>query len=345
MRHILRPAIPALARLVPHPLAERMLGRWVPIFMLHRLEHPDYGVAGQSVSQVRACLEYLRKRRFRPIALAELARLRASGEPLPSRAVVFTVDDGFIDNAEVAAPLFSEYDIPLTVFVITDMLDGKLWSWDYQMTVAMQRAAAGRYRARFGDEALSFDLPEGIAARNAVIVQTRDWFKARDNSDVYAHAQQLCELLGVPYTDTPPREYAAMSWQQANALVAAGHSVAAHSKTHRMLSKLNDGAVAEEISGSISRLRECVAGAANLFAYPTGRAMDFGAREVALLRKAGIEAAVTTIADAVVPRNSLTADDLLQLPRYSLPGNLIDFVQYLDWIEVAKQRWRTRGVG
>ena len=44
-------------------------------------------------------------------------------------AVAFTIDDGYLDHAKVAAPIFAEFDCPVTTFVTTGFLDGQLWLW------------------------------------------------------------------------------------------------------------------------------------------------------------------------------------------------------------------------
>ena len=53
------------------------------------------------------------------MGLKDLIDKAIRGERFPQKAVAFTVDDGYFDFAEVAAPIFSHYDCPVTVFLVT----------------------------------------------------------------------------------------------------------------------------------------------------------------------------------------------------------------------------------
>ena len=105
-----------------------MSGR-ATIFMLHRFRCADAGVRGHDPAFVRAALEYLRANRYELVSLRELyARMARDAMPV-RRAVAFTIDDGYFDHAEVAAPIFAAFDCPVTTFVTTGFLDGHLWFW------------------------------------------------------------------------------------------------------------------------------------------------------------------------------------------------------------------------
>jgi peptidoglycan/xylan/chitin deacetylase (PgdA/CDA1 family) len=49
--------------------------------------------------------------------------------PLPEHAVAITVDDGYRDFLAHAHPVFSKYEIPVTVFPVSDFLDKRTWLW------------------------------------------------------------------------------------------------------------------------------------------------------------------------------------------------------------------------
>src|SRR5689334_3074097 len=99
------------------------------ILFLHRFAVPDLGVIGHDPAILREHLEYLRARRYRLMSLSELIEHLEQKIPLDEFAVVFTVDDGYADFAEIAGPVFAAYDCPVTVFLITDFVSGKLWNW------------------------------------------------------------------------------------------------------------------------------------------------------------------------------------------------------------------------
>ena len=57
-----------------------------------------------------------------------MSALSGDGPPL-NRAVAFTIDDGYVEQATVAAPVFAEFDCPVTTFVTSGFLDRALWFW------------------------------------------------------------------------------------------------------------------------------------------------------------------------------------------------------------------------
>jgi peptidoglycan/xylan/chitin deacetylase (PgdA/CDA1 family) len=63
------------------------------------------------------------------LALEELAELRRRGELPPAGAVVITIDDGYLDNGDIAGPLLRRFGVPATVFVVSGRI-GQKADWD-----------------------------------------------------------------------------------------------------------------------------------------------------------------------------------------------------------------------
>jgi peptidoglycan/xylan/chitin deacetylase (PgdA/CDA1 family) len=99
------------------------------IFMLHRFQDAERGAAGCDVSKLRGALAYLVKNNYEFVTLVDLFERLAGRGPQPRGVVAFTIDDGYIDQATIAAPIFAEFGCPVTTFVSTGFLDGKLWFW------------------------------------------------------------------------------------------------------------------------------------------------------------------------------------------------------------------------
>jgi hypothetical protein len=107
-----------------------------PIFMLHRFRDVEAGNGGHDPQVLRANLSWLRAKNFSLLSLTELLDRLAEGAPI-KRAISFTVDDGYADFAHVAAPVFAEFDCPVTVFVTSGFLDGQHWCWWDRVAVAL----------------------------------------------------------------------------------------------------------------------------------------------------------------------------------------------------------------
>jgi peptidoglycan/xylan/chitin deacetylase (PgdA/CDA1 family) len=84
---------------------------------------------------------------------------------------------------------------------------------------------------------------------------------------------------------------AVATWDDVRALAAAGVRIGSHTRHHRRLTELTTGERQRELAGSLAELREHLAGAAPVLAYPNG---DHDDTVCAATRAAGYEAAFTT---------------------------------------------------
>ncbi len=330
--------IPPFASRFVSSLATGIFGQGVPVFLLHRMSSAQpSGQAyshGTSATHLRRCLQYLVDSDYTFISLEQLVTAIKEGTPLPERAVAFTMDDGFIDQAEIAAPIFLEYDCPLTFFVISGLLDQQLWPWDSQSSWIINNTKKSRLTLDFPDETLHIEIDDSNRRHNAREL-TRNYLKEVDATLIPALLEQLADDAGLVLPETPPDQCIAMDWNKARELEQKGIQFAPHSVTHRILSKLDRENAEKEILDSWHTLQRELENPLNLFCYPTGRILDFGPREVEILKNNGFIGAVSTIPGHIEPgKNALKR--LYHLPRFELPNTMTDFIQYCSWIEHAK---------
>lgn len=69
-----------------------------------------------------AQMAYLKAQDYRVIPLTELIAFIQGHKPLPRRAVVITIDDGFKSAYTIAYPVLQKYDFPATLFVYSDFI-------------------------------------------------------------------------------------------------------------------------------------------------------------------------------------------------------------------------------
>lgn len=99
--------------------------RGVPVLMYHAFGERDEG--DRYVIPRRALSRQLRLLRllgYRGVEFAEVARCLREGRLPPRRAVAITIDDGYLDNLEVAAPVLRRHGFPATVFLVSGKLGG-----------------------------------------------------------------------------------------------------------------------------------------------------------------------------------------------------------------------------
>jgi peptidoglycan/xylan/chitin deacetylase (PgdA/CDA1 family) len=288
----------AAKRLLQRVFSSRyMAAVWLPlswerisIFALHRFRAPELTVDGHDPALLAGTLERLRRERYPILSLEEaVSRLNARSD-LPPRAVVFTVDDGYADFASVAAPVFSAFDVPVTVFVTTGFIEGTHWLWWDQISYVLSRTRASSLSVPLDGTSVTLQLGDGVGrsriARQVAVDATRLPETARK-----AFIDALAAAADVEIPAAPTTPYAAMTWADCRRLENQGVSFAPHTVSHPILIRTTEADAAWQLSESWKRLREQVARPVPILAYPNG---DYSPREFALLERAGLMAAVTT---------------------------------------------------
>lgn len=227
---------------------------------------------------------------------------------LPSRAVAITFDDGYADNHALAAPILARHGLSATFFVATEYLDGGRM-WNDTIIEAVRRTPLRRLNLSEIGEGVQAHLDvDGMEARRAAIAHLLGRLKYRPVDE----RERLCELVAFRAEVEPPSDLM-MSSEQVADLHRAGMQIGAHTAAHPILATLPDDQALEEIRLGKERLEEIVGQPITLFAYPNGRPDDdYTYRTVALVKRAGFEAAFTTAWGAA------DADsDPHQMPRFT----------------------------
>lgn len=336
MKDILRQIlVPALTSRPVSTLASRLFGYGIPIFIVHRLELDGSPVRGTTPGHLRRCLKYIYESGYKPVPLEDVIQALLNQTALPDKTVVFTMDDGFTEQADVAASIFIEFDCPLTFFVITDMLDQAMWPWDAQVSWIITATRNAALKIDIGDESINLAITDS-ESRHTARQTLRNILKEVDAEQLPDIMDRLARAADVPIPATAPPPYQPLNWQTARNLEQRGIRFAPHSKTHRILSKLSDATAKEEIIGSWDTLKRELSNPLKVFCYPTGRAFDFGSREIAYLKKAGFLGAASSI-PGQLDFSIQTEDRAFCLPRVTLPDSMAYFIQCCSWIEHFSQ--------
>lgn len=229
-------------------------------------------------------------RAYHPISLADLARRAGGGPALPRRSVLVTFDDAYRDFATHAWPVLKDLGIPVVLFVPTALPDsGTMFWWD--RLHAAVRAAEARP---------SWSSPVGLLPLTTASDRAGAYRLLRTRIKVLSHTAAL-ELVHevvaelAPSMDAPERSSAltgVLSWADLRALAEDGVDLAAHSRTHPLLTRIPAASLDDEIGGSVLDLAEHIdRPPMATFAYPSG-AHSTKVREAA--ERNGIKMAFTT---------------------------------------------------
>jgi peptidoglycan/xylan/chitin deacetylase (PgdA/CDA1 family) len=310
------------------------------ILMLHRFTDRQRGVVGHDPARVSALLEALRAMRCRILPLGEVfARLR-QGEPFDPLTVAFTLDDGYVEQAEIAAPIFAAFDCPATIFVTTGFLDGDLWFWWDKITHVVETTARRTIEVPLAGNRRAYDV-QTPDSRTTTMLAFTEFCKGLADADRHTAIAAFAEAAEVDLPVTPPPRYVSMSWEQVRRLEARGISFGPHSVTHPVLARTDDDRARYEVAESWRRLQAETRAPLDIFCYPNGQAGDFGDREIANLAELGLKGAVTAVPGFACPRTvDRNGGGLYRVPRFAYDDDTRATLQYLNGFEHLKQRLR-----
>jgi peptidoglycan/xylan/chitin deacetylase (PgdA/CDA1 family) len=234
------------------------------------------------------------RRHYHPVSMAAISDWLRAGRGVPPYALAVTVDDGYGDFQEAGYPIFAEYGIPVTVFLVTDFLDGKSWLWFDRVVYAFRHAKVAEPSVEMpGGRVLHFKL-ESAASRRSAGQHLADLAVALSPAERRELVGELPRILKVEMPEQAPPEYRPLSWDDVRSLAASGVEFGAHTKTHPILSALTDPEeLREEIAGSKARIESELDRPVLHFCYPNGKMRDIGPEAVEAVRAAGMRTAVT----------------------------------------------------
>jgi peptidoglycan/xylan/chitin deacetylase (PgdA/CDA1 family) len=308
------------------------------IFMLHRFSVPELRVHGHDLAALRQNLAYLRKQGYDLISLKEMFRRFREGGSL-KRTIAFTIDDGYFDHARVAAPLFAEFDCPVTTFVTTGFLDGRTWFWWDKLTYIFERTKRTELRARLGNQEIPCRLD--LEPSTDICIKLSELCKDVSDADRVACIEGLSRDAEVELPEAPPPQFAPLTWDEARKVERLGMTFGPHTVTHPVLSTTPDAQAEFEITESWTRLGAELSQPVPVFCYPNGRLRDFGEREMRVVRNLGLWGAVIGLPGQLAPaqfRDSENAPFLM--PRFWYDDTLSRMMQCVSGMEVLKSRLR-----
>ncbi|HET7187286.1 MAG TPA: polysaccharide deacetylase family protein [Gemmatimonadaceae bacterium] len=319
------------------PLFRPLMRTRAAVFMLHRFRMPGAGVEGHDPAAVRRGLELLRRERYDFVSLAALYEDLLHGRAHRRPTVAFTIDDGYADQARVGAPIFAEFDCPVTTFVTSGFLDRALWFWWDRIEHVFRTTTRRTIDVPLGDTMLSYALGD---ARDAALADFVERCKEVPDAVKHAAIDALAVAAEVELPDAAPERYAPMTWDELRAAERGGMTFGPHTVTHPVLSRTPDGQSRHELTESWRRLREEAANPVPVFCYPNGRRSDFGDREIETMRELGFVGAVVGETGYAERLDTGDGTDPYRVRRFAFTGDDHELLQVVSGVEVVNQLLR-----
>jgi peptidoglycan/xylan/chitin deacetylase (PgdA/CDA1 family) len=264
-------------------------------------------------------IRFFKKRDYEFISLDDLVASKGTSSKSQRKFVVFTFDDGYVDNYLYAYPIFKRHNVPFTIYVATSLPDGKATLWWYLLEDIIVNQT--RVQMEVEGKNLEFRM-ETIKEKEIAFNQIRSWFALADEKKLLTLLNSL--FRGSEEAIFEKTRELSLTWQQINELSQDPLvTIGAHTVNHFPLDSLTAENSTFEIVESKRIIESHITKAVNHFCYPLG---SHGRKEIEILAKSSY-ASATTIKMAnifeenlnhpfALPRimiNSLTTEKILTL--------------------------------
>ncbi len=309
----------------------------VTVFMLHRAAGVYSGIGGHDVHRLGFILDQMRRHGMRFVSLTDVADAVEGRREIVGDSVAFTIDDGYRDQAEILAPLFLERGVPLTLFVITGLLDGLLWPWDAKISWLVRQTSMKSLQLQLGSAVLRLptDTRQSKSTTKNELVQI---FSGLASERLPQALTALQDVTEVQLPIIPPDEFQPVTWSSLKQLERDGLSVAPHTVTHRIVSRLPVEQVRWEIAESMTRLRGELASPLPILAWPVGRNRHYGLRDLDVATESNLRISFSAdggYADIQKARHSRHSRQMLS--RYAWTDSLPLTLRYATGVEAVRE--------
>jgi len=255
------------------------------IYMLHRVGYQDDSKLFAN-ENMKVSPEYLetfiqqQQKIHQFISLDDLCLIKAGKLKLKKKFIVMTLDDGYLDNYELALPVFKKYNIPFVIYIASGLIDGIAMLWWYKLEelilknncISTGDGKSYPCETKEQKEQVFLELRTKILDIDPVnfkaeiinmlpeIAQTADYYELMMNRD------QINKISNEPLC-----------------------TIGAHTVGHFNLKNLSDILVIEDIKQNKQTLKDITGKDIMHFAYPFGTANEVGDKTEVIAVRAGFK--------------------------------------------------------
>lgn len=290
------------------------------ILMFHRIVQADnsslrihnHQSLEVSPEQLENIISFFKEKNYDFISLSEMYE-RIEIQKFDRRFVVFTFDDGYIDNYEIAYPIFKKHNIPFVIYITTHFPDRKAILWWY----ILEDLVRENQEINISICQQNYNFPcSSQEEKEIAFSKVRKLIIKNYNSSFSEFLHELFDPFKLDlfaYTDR-----LAMSWAQIQVLSDDPlATIGAHTISHPPLIHLPLEDLEREILGSKEILEQRLGQSVEHFAYPFGKITEVSHREFEFMKTLPFLTATTTRVANIFPEHKELS---YALPRVSING-------------------------
>jgi len=252
------------------------------------------------------------------ISLDQISK-RTKPDRVDNKFVVFTLDDGYLDNLNYAYPIFKKYNVPFCIYVTNSFPNKSTNLWWYALEKLILQnnylTFSGKKRSNLTDRQKRKNF---LAIRRQII-----------DKNFYEPIQFIKGLGSLDFDLSQEIVDKCLSWQQIvdlskDPLVTIG----CHTMNHYPLSKIQVDEVIPEILNSKKEIETKIGKEVRHFAFPFGTRHEAGPREYKRAGELGFETVATAIHGHVQMNQNLRMLNRIFLSPLQKNGTTLSRVMY-----------------
>ncbi len=274
-------------------------------------------------------IEFLRQNKYEFVSLCQAAKI-LNEDRKAKKFTVFTFDDGYMDNYIHAYPILKKYRVPFTIYVTTNLPDGKAVLWWYLLEDLILKVT----RIDFQLNGREYQYPcASLLQKEWTYQEIHRLILNGPSSELNQRIKQVFRDYDINFFEKTLE--LALTWEQIREMSEDPLvDIGAHTISHHALSKLTNSAVRNEIEGSRDKIESEINQKVKHFCYPFGTQNEVGEREFKIVKKCGFKTSTTTCAANIFSEHKNLLERLPRIPINQKRDN--GNINYLNlWLKGA----------
>ncbi|MCW5907697.1 MAG: polysaccharide deacetylase family protein [Chitinophagales bacterium] len=231
------------------------------------VDSPDHTLSPGPIatSQFKQHLVYFKKH-FDIVSLDEIFEMYRNDHTPKRKTIAITFDDGYENNYTNAFPLLKKMDVPATIFVVSQLLEGNYVTW-YDLLFLLRKdlktelidtGVVGAHRVKSFDGLLDLTKSLKIEEREKLMNEIRRLLPQKDYTASY-----------------PPEHWRLMNKEQLQEMASLPFiEIGAHSHNHPNLGLIDIESASTEMLDCKKMLEDAIQKEVKSIAYPDGSYND-----------------------------------------------------------------------
>jgi len=261
------------------------------IFMLHRVApfEKDKLFPNENMKVSPEFLEEfiieLKNKGYSFLSLDELYEILQKQKQI-KKCIIFTLDDGYKDNYEIAYPIFKKYNIPFTVYVTTSFLNKNVILWWY----SLEKLIIENNELNIRDRIYKCKTYE---EKNQTFLEIRKIILKLNQKDLLSELNTLFKDYNINWYEF--NDKVCMNWDDViNLSKDSLCTIGGHTKNHFAFNRLTKNEIINQIVEADKEIEAKINKKIEHFAYPFGTKNEVGKKETEIVKELNFKTVTTT---------------------------------------------------